>query len=145
MQKIIISIFLLTLFIIPATLAKNSSNNDDNTWELRANRTYASNFKDMVLARCVSKAYQFDKKVVKDTNGSAGALFIMWIGSVNYDVFPDVDTLITTFLKRKYYFHEHNDLQGDMMKCLDLYHSNELNSLVKKYISKPSMTLKKEQ
>ncbi|MCX8748195.1 type VI secretion system amidase immunity protein Tai4 [Snodgrassella sp. B3088] len=102
------------------------------------NRTFIENYKDMVFASCVTKAYKGNKDVAKDTGSSVSALKD-WI---DYDIDKSIDKeiiLIDSYLSRNYFNpvaeQEVKGIKFDFLKCLDLYHSKELDKLARKVIS----------
>lgn len=109
------------------------------------NRTYGQNYKDMQLATCIAIAYEKDAKASKDAGNSAGVL-IEW---TYYDAEhgpTESDNLITRYLNRDYHnpLVEYQGVKFDMLKCLDMYHSKELDALVKRYVLKPNRTYKQD-
>ncbi|AKJ28713.1 hypothetical protein AAW51_2022 [Caldimonas brevitalea] len=113
-----------------------------------AGRTYATNYKDMVLATCIATAYQNNRSAATDAGSSVSALRD-W---TYYDLenSPDeIMSLVNRYLARDY----HNPLvepevkgvKFDLLKCLDLYHSAELNAQVKRFVSKPNRTFRQER
>ena len=100
-------------------------------------RNNGTNFRDRALASCIATAYR---------GASAGAdadittsAFIEW---TYYDLEggnPAVDELVARYLRRDY----SNPMEGyagarfDLLKCLDMYHSQELESLVRQYVPRP--------
>lgn len=110
-------------------------------------RTYAQNYKDMVLAICIADAYRSDRNAAADAGSSVSALRD-W---TYYDMekSPDaIKSLVDRFLARDY----HNPLADteikavkfDLLKCLDLYHSKELDAQVKQLVSKPGRTYRQD-
>ncbi len=102
------------------------------------NRTFIENYKNMVFASCVTKAYKGNKDVAKDTGSSVSALKD-WI---DYDIDKSIDKeiiLIDSYLSRNYFNpvaeQEVKGIKFDFLKCLDLYHSKELDKLARKVIS----------
>lgn len=100
-----------------------------------AARTSASNFKDMVLAICISRSQQ--GQAAADAAGSANAL-MEW---TRYDAekSPDeINRMVNRFLGRNYRNplgeHEGPDAEFNVLKCLDLYHSRDLDSLTKRVV-----------
>lgn len=100
-------------------------------------RTYEQNYKDMVLATCIANAYKGDKSTAMDAGSSVTALR-EW---AYYDLekSPDaVKALIDQYLARRYtnplVESEVKGVKFDLLKCLDLYHSKELNALVKEVV-----------
>jgi len=108
-------------------------------------QSYEQNYKDMVLATCVASAYQDDKNAASDAGSSVSALRD-W---TNYDLekSPDeVKALINSYLSRNYknplVEAEVKGVRFDFLKCLDLYHSEELDALAKKFVINPGHTYK---
>jgi hypothetical protein len=110
-------------------------------------RSYGQNYKDMVLTTCVANAYQGDKNAATDTGSSVSALRD-W---TYYDLekSPDeVKALINSYLSRNYknplVEAEVKGVRFDFLKCLDLYHSDELDALAKKIVINPGHTYKQD-
>lgn len=111
------------------------------------NRTFIQNYKDMVLASCVTKAYKGNEDVEKDTGSSVSALRD-WI---DYDIDKSIDTeivLINSYLSRNYFNplaeEEVKGIKFNFLKCLDLYHSKELDTLARKVILNPNEKVTKD-
>ena len=100
-----------------------------------AARSSASNFKDMVLAVCIARSQQ--GQAAADAAGSVQALR-EW---TQYDVeaSPDeIDRTVNRFLSRNYR-NPLGDQDGaaaefNLLKCLDLYHSRDLEALSKRLV-----------
>ncbi len=112
-----------------------------------AGRTYLQNYKDMVLATCISDAYKDDKTAPADAGSSVSALRD-WT-YFDMDKSPDeIKALIDQFLKRNYANPlaegEVKGVKFDFLKCLDLYHSKELDDQAKKYVIKPTHTYRQD-
>lgn len=108
-----------------------------------AGRTYAQNYKDMLLALCVANAYAQEPKAARDAGSSFSALRD-W---TNYDMdsSPDaIKSLVDGFLARNYanplVEAEVKGITFDFLKCLDLYHSPELEAQVKQFVLTPERT-----
>lgn len=106
-------------------------------------RTYAQNYKDMVLAECLAIAYKNEPAVAKDIGSSVSALRD-W-SYYDLEQSPDaVKDLISRYLKRDYHNPlvepEIKDVRFDFLKCMDLYHSQELTDLSKKLVINPDRT-----
>ena len=104
------------------------------------NRTFIQNYKDMVFAHCITKAYKDSDEVGKDAGSSVGVLR-QWI---DYDMNESIDEeirLVNSYLSRDYFNplaeSEVKGLKFDFLKCLDLYHSKELDKLAKKVVPYP--------
>ena len=110
-----------------------------------ASRTYAQNYKDMLLARCIARAYHSDPHVLDDASSTASVI-LEW---TYYDAenSPDaIDQLIRRYLSRNYHnpLHEYKAVQFDLLKCFDMYHSQELAAQVKRYVTKPNHTYRRD-
>uniref|UniRef100_A0A7C1XCX3 Type VI secretion system (T6SS) amidase immunity protein Tai4 n=1 Tax=Pseudomonas graminis TaxID=158627 RepID=A0A7C1XCX3_9PSED len=110
-------------------------------------QSYGQNYKDMVLATCVATAYKDDKNAATDAGSSVSALRD-W---TYYDLekSPDeVKALVNSYLGRSYknplVEAELKDVRFDFLKCLDLYHSKELDALAKKVVINPDHTYKQD-
>ena len=104
------------------------------------NRTFIQNYKDMVFAHCITKAYKDSDEVGKDAGSSVGALR-QWI---DYDMNESIDEeirLVNSYLSRNYFNpiveSQVKGVKFDLLKCLDLYHSKELDKLSRKIVPYP--------
>lgn len=110
-------------------------------------RSYAQNYKDMVLTTCIAQAYAGDKNAAMDAGSSVSAL-IDW---TEYDLekSPDaVKSLVDRYLARDYYNPlAESDIKGikfDMLKCLDMYNSKELDTLTNQLVGHPNHTYERD-
>lgn len=101
-------------------------------------RTNAENYKDRALASCIASAY----------NGSpagedADITTSVFLEFTDYDDEkgnPAVDQLVEKYLRRDY----SNPVEGyagakfALLKCIDMYHSRELEEQVRKYVPNPN-------
>lgn len=108
-------------------------------------RTYAQNYKDMVLATCIATAYTSDPDAARDAGSSVSALRD-W---AYYDLEKapgEIKSLVEDFLKRDYSNPlVDSEIQGvrfDFLKCLDLYHSAELDKRVEHLVINPQHTFR---
>ena len=106
-------------------------------------RTNAQNFRDMVLATCIANAYQKDGGAATDAGSSVSALRDWTL----YDTerAPDaIKQLVDRYLARDYRNPlaeaEVKGVRFDLLKCLDLYHSRELQEQVRRLVMKPAQT-----
>ena len=106
-------------------------------------RSYAQNYKDMVLASCMAQAYRHDPGAAADAGSSIAALR-EW---TEYDLerSPDaVQALVDSYLARDYSHPlveaESPGIRFDFLKCMDLYHSKALDELVKRLVLHPKRT-----
>lgn len=110
-------------------------------------RTYAQNYKDMVLATCIANAYTNDENAAIDAGSSVSALRD-W---TYYDLekSPDaIKSLVNSYLARDYHNplveSEIKGVRFDFLKCLDMYHSKELDALIKRLVINPKRTYRQE-
>jgi len=110
-------------------------------------RTYAQNYKDMVLAECIATAYRNEPEATKDAGSSVTAL-IDW---TYYDMEKSIDAikmLVNSYLARDYFNPlveaEIKGVRFDFLKCLDLYHSKELEAQVKRFVINPKRTYRQD-
>lgn len=110
-------------------------------------RTYAQNYKDMVLGICIANAYKTEKSVAIDVGNSVDALRD-W---AYYDLekAPDeITALVAKFLGRDYHNplveSEVKGVRFDYLKCLDLYHSVDLDKQVKQLVIHPERTYRQD-
>ncbi|MFP3506273.1 type VI secretion system amidase immunity protein Tai4 [Burkholderia sp. SIMBA_062] len=123
------------------TLAAQSGHATDTTSSPHARaRTYAQNYKDMVLAECVATAYRNEPSATMDAGSSASAL-MDW---TDFDLERNPDagkSLVNRFLARDYrnpiVESEIKGVRFDFLKCLDLYHSKELDAQAKRFVINP--------
>lgn len=110
-------------------------------------RTYAQNYKDMVLATCIARAYRDDRGASIDAGSSVSALRDWTV----YDLEKapsEIESLVHTYLARNY----HNPLaeaevagiRFDFLKCLDLYHSKELEAQTRKLVIDPARSYRQD-
>ena len=111
-------------------------------------RPYGQNYKDMVLARCVAKAYATEEPASRDAGWTANELRAM----ISFDVASSnnaIPPLIDRYLARGYNnpgLKAHSMGQEfRLLKCLDLYHSKELQEQVGRYVPAPDRTFRQEQ
>lgn len=120
---------------------------DASTSPQAGDRTYAQNYKDMVLAGCIATAYKSEPDAAKDAGSSASAL-MDWT-SFDLEEAPLAGKpLIDKFLARDYHNplveSERKGVRFEMLKCLDLYHSQELDSQVKQLVIDPDHTYRQD-
>lgn len=110
-------------------------------------RSYIQNYKDMVLAECVATAYKNDVNAAVDAGSSVSALrdwsyydFEQSIDKVN----PLIENYLTRDYKNPLVESEIKNVRFDFLKCLDLYHSNELDKLAKKIVINPKRSYRQD-
>ena len=105
-----------------------------------ASRPHLQNYKDMVLATCIANAYQKSGDAAVDAGSSVSALRD-WI-EYDMDSSPDaIKALIDSYLSRDYHNpiaeSEVKGVRFDLLKCLDLYHSEELERQTRTLVIDP--------
>lgn len=140
----------LAFVALAATLsfaAFSQVNDEPITSPQAGGRTYAQNYKDMVLAICVANAYKSEPAAAADAGSSVSALRD-W---TYYDMenSPDaIKSLVDRYLARDYrnplVEAEIKGIKFDFLKCLDLYHSKELDAQVKRFVLKPKRTYRQD-
>ncbi|MDO5681048.1 MAG: T6SS amidase immunity protein Tai4 family protein [Pelistega sp.] len=106
-----------------------------------AHRTYAQNYKDSALAYCISIAYKNEAKASLDASHTAGAIDVWG----QYDLensTTKIPALVNQYLSRTYHSKHDNDINYNLMKCIDLYHGPELEELVRLYVPEPNGSYK---
>ena len=87
--------------------------------------------KNFALSACIAQGYAADE-VVKDSRAAAGGY--LELGSFSLEASMEAAALAKTFLAR-----ENEGKHGDkltLMKCIDLFHSKELDQLARKHSKK---------
>ncbi|HEY1545433.1 MAG TPA: T6SS amidase immunity protein Tai4 family protein [Xanthobacteraceae bacterium] len=99
--------------------------------DVRAAYSPAQYLKNFALSVCISEGYKSDE-VVNDSRAAAGGY--LELGSFPFEAYEDVATLGRTFLAKEYRGVSGQHLT--LMKCIDFFHSQELDQLTKRYIKK---------
>ena len=128
--------------------AAGHANDEAGTSPQAGARTYAQNYKDMVLAECIASAYRNEPKAAMDAGSSASAL-MDWT-SYDLEKHPQGSRpLIDRYLARDYFNplveSEVKGVRFDLLKCLDLYHSPELEAQVKRFVVHPKRTYRQDR
>lgn len=120
---------------------------DSATSPQAAARTYLQNYKDMVLANCLASAYSSEPQAALDAGSSVSALRD-W---TYYDLEKApaaIKNLIDSYLARNYHNplvdSEVKDVRFDLLKCLDLYHSDELDKQADQLVISPGNTWRQD-
>ena len=92
----------------------------------------------------MAAAYVSEPKAAADADATAGGLDSTW---TNYD--PELAAGEINKLIEKYLARQYNSIQGpsiklDLMKCLDLYHSKDLDLLAKRVVPTPARTYRQD-
>lgn len=100
-------------------------------------RTNGQNYKDRALASCISEAYR-GSAAGEDASVTKSA-FVEWSYYDDDKGNPAVDVLVKKYLQRDY----SNPTEGyagakfQLLKCVDMYHSKELEAQVPMYVPHP--------
>ncbi|WP_129544458.1 T6SS amidase immunity protein Tai4 family protein [Serratia sp. 1D1416] len=101
-----------------------------------AYRSYLQNYKDIALTYCISVAYKTSPEASKDAIASSNG-----IDAWSYYTIRDEESPIIALTKR-YLQQNYNAKDGkirlDLMKCMDMYHSEDLDKLAKDYVQRPN-------
>jgi hypothetical protein len=101
----------------------------------------------MVLATCIANAYRHDKDAAIDAGSSVSALRD-WT-AYDLEKAPDeIKSLVDRYLARDYrnplVDAEIKGVRFDLLKCMDLYHSAELDAQVKRLVIHPKRTYRQD-
>jgi hypothetical protein len=108
-------------------------------------RSYGQNYRDLILVKCLARAYDKESAATVDAQNSASVM-LEW---TEYDVenaTDEIDALIKRYLQRDYHhpLPVYEGVRFDVLKCLDLYHSKELEAQVKRFVSKPRRSYRQD-
>ncbi|MFK3796913.1 type VI secretion system amidase immunity protein Tai4 [Pseudomonas sp. NPDC088444] len=110
-------------------------------------RTYSVNYKDMVLATCIATAYKNDPGAAKDAGSSVSALRDWTSFDLDQATRP-IQDLVTDYLSRDYHNpvveSEVKGVRFDLLKCLDLYHSEALEAQIKRWGYTPDRSYRQD-
>ncbi len=114
--KIISIIFLF--FLNGCTVAKNTEEIDNNK----------RNFKSYALSTCLADGYK-SKEVTVDAAAAAGGY--LEFGELPLEAYTEATLLGREFLKKTY--KSKSGAKLTLMKCLDFFHSQELEAIFQKF------------
>jgi hypothetical protein len=112
--------FLVALLLVDAEVAN-----------ARVEYSAGQYLKNFALSACIAQAYKSDE-VVKDSRAAAGGY--LQLGSFPYEAYEEAAALAEKFLAKEY--QSATGAKLVLMKCIDLFHSKELDRLTKKYLRK---------
>lgn len=84
--------------------------------------------KNFALSTCVADGYKSDE-VMKDSTAAAGGY--LELGGLPFEAYEEAASLGRKFLAKEYQSKSGEKLT--LMKCIDFFHSKELDQLAKKY------------
>jgi hypothetical protein len=119
--------FKFIAFVAVALLASPSMINAKDA-NVRVEYSPAQYLKNFALSVCISNGYKSDE-VVKDSLAAAGGY--LELGSFPFEAYEEADALSKRFLAKEYQ-GKHGD-KLILMKCIDFFHSEDLEQIVKKY------------
>jgi hypothetical protein len=119
--------FKFIAFVAVALLASPSMINAKDA-NVRVEYSPAQYLKNFALSVCISNGYKSDE-VVKDGLAAAGGY--LELGSFPFEAYEEADALSKRFLAKEYQ-GKHGD-KLILMKCIDFFHSEDLEQIVKKY------------
>lgn len=147
-KALLICVFISGYFYNTAYAAKKENQDHYDKADI-GYRTYASNFKDYALAECLHVAFAKNDPILKeDANASMEALMEMWI-DFDADTYLDrtlnkISPLIDKYLKQPYGSSIYPKSKLLIMKCMDFYHSDDLDKLTKEFVVHPNRTYKQD-
>jgi hypothetical protein len=103
-----------------------------------ASRTQGQNFKDLALSSCIASAYATEPKAAADAGATASTVDTHWNAHDSQLASNEIAKLVDSFLKRDYSSQHNSRIRFDLLKCLDLYHSKELDQLTKRMVAHPA-------
>jgi len=110
-------------------------------------RTHSVNYKDMVLANCIATAYKDEPGAAKDAGSSVSALRDWTSFDLDQATGP-IHDLVTDYLSRDYQNpmveSEVKGVRFDLLKCLDLYHSDALEAQIKRWSDTPDRSYRQD-
>ena len=139
-------LFLSVLLVGFAACSANASDEAKTSDSPEASsRTYAQNYRDMMLSNCIARAYEKEPSASNDANASADVM-IEWTQYDAENGSKPMDELIGRYLNRDYHHFlvEYQGVKFGLLKCLDMYHSKELDAQVKRYVGKPNHTYRQD-
>lgn len=95
-------------------------------------RTYSDKelLENYALTKCIGMTHN-SVELKKDADASAQGY--LEFGNVDFQAYEDAIALASSFLNRSY--DSKSGAPLNVMKCIDMYHSRELDVLVEKYVS----------
>ncbi len=135
------------VLLVGATLLSVDYAEDELVSPQAAQRTYGQNYKDMVLAMCVARAYRGDPSASADAGSTVSALRDWTYYDMEHS--PDaIQLLIDQYLRRDYRNPlaeaEVKGIKFDFLKCLDLYHSKELDAQMRQFVPAPNRAYRQD-
>ena len=105
---------------------------DASTAEVRVRYTPVQYLKNFAFSVCIGEGFKSEGDVAKEARAAAGGY--LELGSFPIEAAEQADALAKKYLAKEYL-----GIHGDkltLMKCIDLFHSKELDRLARKYSRK---------
>jgi len=137
----------LALAVMALSFGKTSTADGGDSQALlpeAAFRTYAQNYKDLALASCIARAYSEEPKAAADAGATAAGLDAAWTRYDPEKGSGEIARLVDQYLARQYHSIHGPEIRLDLMKCLDLYHSKELETLAERLVVHPGRTYRQD-
>jgi hypothetical protein len=99
--------------------------------DARVQYSPAQYLKNFALSQCIADGYK-SEEVAKDSLAVAGGY--LELGSFPIEAYEEAASLGKKFLAKDY--PSKSDAKLTLMKCIDFFHSNELEQVAKKYTKK---------
>ena len=118
-------VFVAITFLVASLIADAKATN------VRVQYSSIQYLKNFALSACIADGYKSDE-VVKDSKAAAGGY--LELGRLPIEAYEEAASLGRKFLVREY-----QSISGEkltLMKCIDFFHSKELEQLAKKYSKK---------
>lgn len=150
MNKIL---FLISLFLSLCTNVYAASQNNHQHYDKAniKNRSYGLNFKDFALLNCLQIAdKKLNKPVNKDLKGATGSFIQEWVAFDADDTEKTKMTMSEINRLSEKYINEVGRLKRDpnatvyTLGCLNFYHSDDLNNLMRSFVTHPELTFREE-
>lgn len=108
-----------------------------------AGRSYAVNYRDLVLANCIARAYKTDPDASMDAGSSASALLEWTAFNMDDASRPMVDIIKSALVNDGTIEGSGKlpkDVRSSFSRCMDLYHGPGLAEQVRRYVGWPERT-----
>lgn len=126
----------LLLMLLVCMFSVNTSFAETNYTQSEViSRSHAQNFNDAALAFCVAQIYR-DTEAYDDAMSTASAVDTWTYYDIEQATEP-LNNLLKGYLQRNYLSKRGEDVQLNLLKCFDFYHSDELARLAREYVVDP--------
>lgn len=122
----VVGIGMLCFIVSNFALAQSSAQST------RKEYTPVQYFKNYALSTCIAYGFRSEKTTAEEASAAAGGY--LELGTLPWDAHTEAALLGRKFLAREYRSMSSEKLT--LMKCIDFYHSKELDRLARKYIGK---------